>query len=351
MNKEGIKIDTRIFKLDEKNIDYSEIEEIAAIINNGGVVAIPTETVYGLAANALNEEAIKKIFSAKGRPSDNPLIVHIASTSEIEKYACEIKPQAFKLLEKFSPGPLTVVFKKRNIIPDIVSGGLDSVALRIPSHKIALEIIKKAGVPLAAPSANISGSPSPTRFEHVFNDLNGKIDAIVDGGDCSFGVESTVISFVNEKPVLLRPGGITLEQLKEELGEIIISKAVLESIDESEKVSSPGMKYRHYAPKSELFIVKGEDEKVLGFLKENDKIDIGILCFDGEEKNFLLAKAVSYGVKNKPLTLAENLFDSLRSLDNEKITKIYARCPQKNDIGLAVYNRLIKAAGFKIIEL
>ncbi len=344
-------MNTRIFKLDEKNINYSEIEEIAAIINDGGVVAIPTETVYGLAANALDEKAIKKIFAAKGRPSDNPLIVHIASTQEIEKYARDIKPKARKLLEKFSPGPLTVVLKKRDIIPYIVSGGLDTVALRIPSHKIALEIIKKAGVPLAAPSANISGSPSPTKFSHVYSDLNGKIDAIVDGGDCAYGVESTVISFVNEKPVLLRPGGITLEQLKEELGEVLISKAVLESIDESEKVSSPGMKYRHYAPKAELYIIKGEDEKVIGFLKENDKSDIGILCFDGEEKYFLNAKAVSYGVNNKPLTLAENLFDSLRSLDNKEISKIYARCPQKNDIGLAVYNRLIKAAGFKVIEL
>lgn len=338
--------------MDENKIDFGLINEIANILKDGGIVAIPTETVYGLSANALDEKAVQKIFSAKGRPSDNPLIVHISSIEEINKYARNIPKKAYTLLEKFSPGPLTIILKKRRIIPDITSAGLDTVALRVPNNKTTLELIKVLKFPLAAPSANISGSPSPTRFAHIYKDLMGKVDALVDGGDCEIGVESTVISLVGKTPKILRPGGITKEQIEGTIGKVKVEKGVFEKTSDDEKVSSPGMKYRHYAPNAKVIIVKGEKKAVIDYINAKCNENDAVMCFNKEEKMFINTKyAMTYGDNTEPKTLCFNLFDVLRKLDELNVNNIYARCPNKSGTGLAVYNRLVKASGFTVIEL
>ncbi len=320
------------------------ITECGEILKNGGLVAIPTETVYGLAANALDSKAVAKIFAAKGRPQDNPLIVHISEFSQIYDLVSEVPDSAKKLAEAFWAGPLTMILKKGDKIPNEVSAGLDTVAIRCPSHNVARAIIAAAGVPLAAPSANLSGSPSPTTFEHVKNDLVGRVDAIIDGGECEVGLESTVITLVG-KPKILRPGGITREQIEAVLGEEVeIDKAVLEGVSEGEKVSSPGMKYKHYAPRAKVYLVEGEG--YCDFVNSKNGV---ALCFD-EDLSFIKGRAVSYGSGEKPETLAHNLFDKLRELDDETLV-VYAHSPEKYGVGLAVYNRLIRAAGFEVIYL
>jgi L-threonylcarbamoyladenylate synthase len=312
-------------------------------------VGIPTETVYGLAANALDETAVKKIFLAKGRPQDNPLIVHLAQKEWLAKYALEIPKSAYQLIEAFWPGPLTIILKKSPIIPDIVSAGLDSAAFRFPSHPIAAEIIRQAGVPLAAPSANMSGSPSPTTAAHVLHDLDGRIDAVVDGGECSVGVESTVITLCAGVPTVLRPGGVTPEQLRAVLGEVCIDAAVTNMLPEGAKVASPGMKYKHYAPHTRVVILKGDFDKITKFV--NDKGgDTGALCFDGEEKAFKVP-CITYGAPHNGAAQARHLFDALREIDSLGLQVVYARCPDISGVGLAVYNRLLRAAAFEIIEL
>lgn len=333
-------MDTKLFSPTPENI-----KECGEILRNGGLVAIPTETVYGLAANALDGEAVKKIFIAKGRPQDNPLIVHIADFNDIYPLVSFLPESAKKLADAFWGGALTMILKKSGIIPDEVSAGLDTVAIRLPSHKIASEIIKSAGVPLAAPSANLSGSPSPTAFSHVKSDLFGKIDAIIDGGECEVGVESTVITLAGEKPKILRPGGITKEQIESVLGcEVEIDRAVLSSVKEGEKVSSPGMKYKHYSPKATVFLVEGE-----GYCEFVNSKNGVALCFD-EDLDKITGKKISYGSGQNPKTLAHNLFDKLRELDGETLI-VYAHSPEKYGVGLAVYNRLIRAAGFEVINL
>lgn len=277
--------------------------------------------------------------------------MHIADKLDIEKYAFDIPEKAYKLADKFWPGPLTLVLKKRGVISYTVSAGLDTVALRMPANKIMLSIIKAAGVPLAAPSANISGSPSPTRFMHIYRDLFGKVDMLIDGGECEIGVESTVVDMVGETPRLLRPGGITLDQLQEAIGEVITDKGVFEKTGKHEIVSSPGMKYRHYAPKAKVILVKGGNLTAVDYINDKADENTGIMCFDGEEKLFKKGKILSYGEKGKPLTLANRLFDTLRKFDDTDVSIIYARCPEISGIGLAVYNRLIKASGFTIIEV
>ena len=333
--------------MNTKLLSYSleNVSLCADILKNSGLVAIPTETVYGLAANAFESSAVEKIFTAKGRPQDNPLIVHISEFEEIYPLVKTVPETAEKLAKAFWPGPLTIILEKSDKIPDAVSAGLDTVAVRCPSHKTAREIIKACGFPLAAPSANLSGSPSPTSFEHVKNDLTGRVDAIIDGGVCEVGLESTVITFKDDKVHILRPGAVTKEDIKSVLGvDVLIDKAVLNGVEGDEKVSSPGMKYKHYSPKAKVFLVKGE-----GYCDFVNKKGGVALCFD-EDLPFLKTKAVSYGSQSNPSTLAHNLFEKLRELDDESLT-VYAHSPEISGVGLAVYNRLIRAAGFEVICL
>ena len=334
-----------------KILDYTTQKQEAlgqakSLILSGEVVAIPTETVYGIAANALDGEAVKNIYVAKGRPSDNPLIVHISELSQAQALVKEIPEKVKLMAERFWPGPLTMIMKKSSLVPDITSGGLDTVAVRMPKSQAARDIINACGVPLAAPSANLSGSPSPTNADYVFADMNGRIPLIIDAGPCEIGVESTVISFTGEKPRLLRPGGVTFEQITELIGETELDDAVLNKLVDGAVASSPGMKYKHYAPKASITVVKGTLEEFVRFVQGRDCF---VLCFEGEEKHF--KNAVSYGRADNALSQANRLFNALRELDEKGADTVYARCPETSGIGLAVYNRLIRSAGFNIISL
>ncbi len=330
-----------------------DILKAAEILKNGGLVGMPTETVYGLGANALNPQAVANIFKAKGRPMDNPLIVHISCFEDIEKFSLASKiPEKAKLLAKnFWPGPLTVILKKGSLVPDEVSAGLDTVAIRYPSHKTANKLIKTAELPIAAPSANLSGSPSPTTAQHVLNDLNGKIDAVIDGGVCDVGLESTVITLAQEKPKLLRPGGITLEMLESVIGEVLVDSAVLNKLEDNQKPASPGMKYKHYAPKANVIILKASDVNFINFINSNKSINVAAICYD-EDVKILNVKTYSLGKKNDLEKHAHNLFEILREIDSDKTIKtVYSRCPETKGMGMAVYNRLIRAAGFEVKDL
>ncbi len=334
------------------NTDKS-VKKAAQILQNGGLVGIPTETVYGLAANALNGRAVAKIFAAKGRPMDNPLIVHIADFADIERFNLvgEIPESAQKLAKSFWPGPLTIIMKKSEIIPDEVSAGLNTVAVRFPSHPLAQKIISAANTPLAAPSANLSGSPSPTTATHVMNDLDGKIDAVIDGGACSVGVESTVITLATDVPRVLRPGGITVEQLRSVLGEVDVDNAVLHKLEDGASVSSPGMKYKHYAPKANVILLKCDDEEYIKYVNSHADNDVSALCCD-EDIPLISVRAFSLGKRNDYTAHAQNLFDELRKIDECKdIKTVYSRLPKTDGVGMAVYNRLIRAAGFEVIDL
>lgn len=330
-----------------------DIKKAAEIIKNGGLVGMPTETVYGLGANALNPKAVLDIFKAKGRPADNPLIVHISDVSQIEKFSLaeEIPENAKILAEKFWPGPLTMIVKKGKAVPDEVSAGLDTVAIRFPSHPVAQKLISFAGLPVAAPSANLSGSPSPTTPQHVMRDLKGKIPAIIDGGICNVGLESTVITLAENPPRLLRPGGITLEQLRDALGEVALDDAVLHKLKEGRRAASPGMKYKHYAPKANVTILKGGNRDFYDFVNANSHSNRAVICYD-EDAPFIKGNKFLLGSKSDSAQQAHRLFDVLRQIDlNPEITVVYARCPDINGVGLAVYNRLIRAAGFEVKDL
>ena len=316
----------------------------AQILREGGLVAFPTETVYGLGGNALDADAAEKIYRAKGRPSDNPLIVHLADAAQAEQY-CHTDAAFERLAALFMPGPLTVILPKRKTIPPTVTGGLDSVAIRVPSHDTAHRLIAMAGVPIAAPSANLSGSPSPTCFAHVFADLNGRVDGLVDGGDCDFGVESTIVKMKDGVLRLLRPGAVTVEDLRAAGFSVEIDRAVLERFEG--RPECPGMKYRHYAPKSPVEILDGSDEAVYAFLR--DKTDCGILCFDEDTELLKRPNALSMGSREDQLSQAHNLFNRLRAF--APLPVIYARMPSREGIGLAVFNRLIKAAGYTVHSL
>ena len=329
------------------------IIKTAEILKKGGLAAIPTETVYGLAADALNGEAVAKIFAAKGRPMDNPLIVHVAEFEDIERFALvrEIPEAAKKLAKVFWPGPLTIIMKKGGVIPDEVSAGLDTVAIRLPSHPSARAIIKAAGTPLAAPSANLSGSPSPTTAQHVMNDMDGKIDAVFDGGACGVGVESTVITLAEDTPRLLRPGKVTLEELREVLGEVELDSAVLNKLKDGQKAASPGMKYKHYAPKANVILLKCTDDEFINYVNRCGGSGVAALCCD-EDVEKLSVKYISLGKRNDYEAHAQRLFDSLRRIDGYgNIVTVYTRLPSTDGVGLAVYNRLIRAAGFEVIDL
>ena len=330
-----------------------DIEKAGQLLKNGKLVAIPTETVYGLGANALDGKAVKSVYEAKGRPSDNPMIVHIADFDDINKFGLvkEIPQTAIKLSEHFWPGPLTMIMKKSDVVPSEVSPNLDTVAIRFPSHKIAQQIIKSAGVPIAAPSANLSGSPSPTSANHVLNDLDGVIDAVVDGGMIEVGLESTVITLVTDVPRVLRPGGITVEQLKSVLGDVEVDNAVINKLEDDKQASSPGMKYKHYSPKANVILLKCSDDEYIDYVNAHKAEDVSALCCD-QDTELLNVKTFSLGKRNDYITHAQRLFDELRKIDEaESIKTVYSRLPSTDGVGLAVYNRLIRAAGFEVIDL
>lgn len=322
----------------------------AELIRAGELVAIPTETVYGLGANGLDEEAVKKIFEAKGRPQDNPLILHVAQAKQMELYCHDIPNAAWVLAEKFWPGPLTMVLPAKDTVPRRTTGGLDTVAIRCPASEVTRKIIELAGVPVAAPSANISGKPSTTTAEHVRHDHDGKIAAIVDGGHCSVGVESTIVDLTEQPARLLRPGGITPEQLKEVLGELIVDEAVTAQIDPNKVVKAPGMKYRHYAPAASVVIISGSREKAAEYIHHFWQKGDRVLCFEEELELYTGCDPLAYGREDDVNTLSAGLFDALRILDDPNIGRVFARCPEGGGVAYAVQNRLKKAAAFHIID-
>ena len=339
---------TEFLKIDSPQ-DTENLRRAAEVLRRGGLCGIPTETVYGLAANALDGEAVKKIFAAKGRPQDNPLIVHIASIEELPALVREIPPQAKALAEAFWPGPLTMVLPKADCIPDAVSCGLSTVAIRMPSHPIANAIIRTAGIPLAAPSANTSGKPSPTTAEHVLHDMDGKIDMIVDGGACSVGVESTVVTLCTDRPRLLRPGGVTLEMLRDVLGCVDVDKAVLGELSRGEKPSSPGMKYKHYAPDADVKLIRGPLASFARYASGYPADETLILCFDGEESAFE-AQTVTLGAPTDADAHARTVFRALRDADERGFKTVLVHCPDDRGVDLAVLNRLLRAAAFQVVE-
>lgn len=331
--------------------DDASTSQIAAnIIKSGGLVAIPTETVYGLGANGLSESAVAKIFSAKGRPQDNPLILHVADAQEIEEFCHSIPKAAYTLAEAFWPGPLTMVLPAKNTVPLSTRAGLPTVAVRCPDCEITRSIIRLSGVPIAAPSANISGKPSTTTAAHVLHDHDGKIDAIVDGGACRVGVESTIVDLTDERPRLLRPGGITPEQLIAVLGDLVVDKAVTAQIDHDAVVKAPGMKYRHYAPAEPVVIVSGSREKAAAYIRRHFEPGDRVLCFEEELPLYEGCNPLSYGQEAKVETLSAGLFAALRELDDPSIHQVFARCPEGGGVAYAVQNRLKKAAAFHIID-
>ena len=330
--------------------DPATPEIAAGIIRRGGLVAIPTETVYGLGANGLDEAAVASIFAAKGRPQDNPLILHVAEPKEMEKFCHSIPECAYALADKFWPGPLTMVLPARDVVPKRTTAGLSTVAVRCPDNDATRAIIRLSGVPIAAPSANLSGKPSTTTAEHVLHDHDGKIDAIVDGGPCRVGVESTIVDLTEERPRLLRPGGLTPEQLLEVLGDLVIDKAVTAQIDKDAVVKAPGMKYRHYAPAEPVVIVAGSREKAAAYIHRHFTPGDRVLCFTEELPLYADCSPLAYGSEADVNTLSAGLFAALRELDDPSIHQVYARCPEGGGVAYAVQNRLKKAAAFHIVN-
>ena len=326
------------------------LEQSANIIRSGGLLGIPTETVYGLGANGLDPDAVLKIFQAKGRPQDNPLILHVSGPEQVELFCHDIPQVAWTLMERFWPGPLTLVLPARDNVPRRTTAGLDTVAIRCPDQDMTRAIIRAAGVPIAAPSANISGKPSPTTAQHVYHDMAGKIEAIVDGGPCSVGLESTIVDLAGDTPRLLRPGGITPEQLMEVLPTLTVDKAVVGEISQDEVVRAPGMKYTHYTPAGEVIIVTGSSSNAARYILNHLSPEDRVLCFEEELPLYPQDKALAYGSEETPETLARGLFAALRELDRQDIKTIYARCPSGGGVTYAVANRLKKAAGFHIVE-
>ena len=343
---QGFAFDTRIVPG-----DAAGVEEAARLLKAGQLVGFPTETVYGLAANARNAEASAAIYDAKGRPRDNPMIVHIARLEELYGVAAQVTPQALQLAQAFWPGPLTIILPRGESIPAVVSAGLDTVSVRMPSHPVARAILKASGLPLAAPSGNLSGRPSPTTAAYMLEDMQGRIPLIVDGGPCSVGVESTVVSLCGETPLILRPGAVTAEQMSAVLGcPVQLSHAVTEGLKEGEKPQSPGMKYKHYAPKAEVTMVTGTLQQYVQYVNEHAAPGCMALCF-AEDVGALTVPSISYGGAQRPEQQAQQLFTALRQLDEQGAKTVFAHCPQKTGVALAVYNRLLRAAAFRVIEL
>ncbi|MBS4536455.1 threonylcarbamoyl-AMP synthase [Clostridium sp. D2Q-14] len=339
-----------------KSEDLVGLKKAAEILKSGGLVAIPTETVYGLGANALDEEATKKIFIAKGRPQDNPLIVHISDTNQLEDLVLEIPEKAYILMEKFWPGPLTLIMKKCEKVPDIITAGLDTVAIRMPNHAIARKIIELANLPIAAPSANISGRPSPTDANHVIEDLKGKVDAIVDGGRTGVGVESTVVDVTEDIPTILRPGGITEEDLLNVFSEVNVDPA-LKGKNKDIIPKSPGQKYKHYSPNAKMKIINGELHQMINRINKlyqeftQKGLKVGILATEQSKWSYPCDITIVVGDRKNPSTIASNFFNSLREFDRMNVDIILAEGVEKFGIGKAIMNRMEKAAGFDIENL
>lgn len=355
-------MNTLIVKTDSDNINMEAIHQAGEIIRAGGLVAFPTETVYGLGADALNEEAAAKIYAAKGRPSDNPLIAHIADIDMLKPLVKEIPSVAEKLMDAFWPGPMTLIFDKSDLVPKGTTGGLDTVAVRYPGHPIAQALIKAAGVSIAAPSANLSGKPSPTLGEHVIDDMDGRIDMIIDGGRVGMGLESTIVDVTVTPPMILRPGFITYEMIEKVVGEVDTDKAIFAKPEEGCKPKAPGMKYRHYAPSADFKMYRGAAEKVAEkiILLANEKASAGMKTgvitvrqhmhlYDGKLRDDIIV--VSLGDLDKPETIANNLFKALRDFDKEDTRFIYGETFSEDNLGQAIMNRLTKAAGYNIIDV
>ena len=330
--------------------DPNTCDVAANILREGGLVAIPTETVYGLGANGLDENAVAKIFIAKGRPQDNPLILHVADAIQMENFAHDIPAEAYLLAEKFWPGPLTLILPAKDIVPRSTTGGLTTVGIRCPDNETTREIIRLAGVPVAAPSANISGKPSTVTAQHVLHDHEGKIDAVVDGGHSRVGVESTIVDLTEKPARLLRPGGITPEQLISVLGELTVDEAVTAEIDPKKVVRAPGMKYLHYAPQAPVVIISGSRQKAADYIRHFYQPGERVMCFEEELELYEGCNPIAYGREEDVATLSAGLFDVLRELDRPDIPRVYARCPVGGGLAFAVQNRLKKAAGFHIID-
>lgn len=347
---------TKIIKIDKDNINSDLIIDAVNIIKNSGLVAFPTETVYGLGANGFDENAAKKIFAAKGRPEDNPLILHVYSVEQVRELVEEIPDIAKKCMEEFWPGPLTILLPKSNKVPNIITAGLDTVAIRMPENKIALELIKMSNVPIAAPSANISGRPSPTSAKHVIDDLMDKIDMIIDGGETGVGLESTVLDLSGDLPMILRPGGVTKENLQKIIPNVTIDFAI---IKENANIipKSPGQKYRHYAPKSEMLVFSGDIDKITDAIitKTREYMAIGkrvgIICTDETKEIYKDGLIISMGSRRNNETIAHNLFNTLRLFDEENVDIILAEGVEPSHLGIAIMNRMMKAAGGRIIRV
>ncbi|NLY77155.1 MAG: threonylcarbamoyl-AMP synthase [Tissierellia bacterium] len=347
-------METRIVKVNRDNPEVELIKEGAELIKSGKLVAFPTETVYGLGANGLDEEAASKIFVAKGRPQDNPLILHVSSLEEVKQLVKSIPKQAEIIAEKFWPGPLTMIFERSSLIPDVITAGLDTVAIRMPDHKIALELIRASGVPIAAPSANTSGRPSPTIAQHVIEDLYGKIDMIIDGGATGVGLESTVLDLTGELPTILRPGGVTLEDLKPIIPDVTLDLSIVK--DEDNIIpKSPGQKYRHYAPKAHMIVYCGQVDDIVEAIKNRAKElieegkTVGIMATDETKSSYQEGMVVSVGSRKDMGTIAHNLFNVLRNFDEKKVDIILSEGVEMEDLGTAIMNRMKKASGGNII--
>ena len=338
-------METKVAIIKDINTDIRFIEEAGKVIRNGGTVAFPTETVYGLGANALDDEAVRKIFIAKGRPQDNPLIIHV-STKEISELVKDVPEVAQKIIDKFWPGPLTVILEKKDIIPNVTSANLNTIGIRMPNSEIALKLIELAERPIAAPSANISGRPSPTEVERCVEDLNGRVDYIIGGESSDIGVESTIVDCTVNPPLVLRPGGITLEMLKEINPEIELDKALKSKPNDDFKPKAPGMKYKHYAPNAHLKII---NEIVENYIEKGN--DVAILTTNENLNKFNNGKVISLGSENDLKEIAKNLFEALRKCDDLGVQYILCQGFEENGVGLAIMNRLNKAAGYDILEV
>ena len=347
-------MDTILSKVDVDNIDMEVIKEASDILHAGDMVAFPTETVYGLGADALDEMASKKIYAAKGRPSDNPLIVHVANEQQILPLVKEIPESARKLMKAFWPGPLTIIFNKSDVVPYGTTGGLDTVAIRMPNHKVALTLIEESNVAIAAPSANTSGRPSPTTAKHVMDDLNGKISMVIDGGEVGIGIESTIVDVTGDIPMILRPGYINKKMLEEVVGEVTIDKAILGPVSPDLKPKAPGMKYKHYAPKADFTMFDGDIDKVAdrinelaeAYIKKGYKV--GIISSTESKDRYKYGEVISIGSRNNEISISKNLYKVLREFDDKQVDYILGETFRSEELGQAIMNRLLKAAGYQV---
>ena len=348
MNTKGsILVNTILFTENTKE----NIEKAAEIIRQGGLLGIPTETVYGLGANALNADACRRIYEAKGRPQDNPLIIHVPDASWLSRYCEKVPESAYRLAEAFWPGPLTMILPKREIVPYRTTGGLETVGVRCPNHPVTLAVIAAADVPIAAPSGNTSGRPSPTSAADMLEDMDGKIDGIFDGGPCGVGVESTIIDLTCQPPRLLRAGGLPLEELERVLGTVLVDKCITQLMTDGERPRAPGMKYRHYAPKAPVTVVTGDGKKSAAYIAAHAPEGAGVICFSEFRAQFPGCVVHELGPEGDKSEQARRVFDALREFDATDVTEIFAQCPDDAGLGLAIGNRLKKAAGFHVVEV